>query len=308
MQGLKLSLRQLQVFKAVAEQGSTSLAAPVLALSQSATSAALNELEHQLGLDLFDRVGKRLLLNHHGRTLLPQALAVLDGAAAIEAWAQDADFQAGGLRIGASTTIGNYLLPQMLADFRRGLAYSRSGGRQDVVSIANTSAVIEQLLRFELDLALIEGPCHEPELKVLPWLEDELVIVCAPDSPLLPTPGEKQGLEALAETTWLLREAGSGTREIINQALIPHLHQLHSGIEFGNSEAIKRAAAAGLGITCLSRYVVADMLASGHLVELPSVLPKLTRYLHLLVHRKKQASGGLTRLVEHILAYRSGAL
>jgi DNA-binding transcriptional LysR family regulator len=109
----------------------------------------------------------------------------------------------------------------------------------------------------------------------------------------------------LADATWLLREVGSGTREIINQALIPHLHQLRSGIEFGNSEAIKRAAAEGLGITCLSRYVVADMLHAGSLVELRTELPRMTRHLHLLIHRKKKATGGLHRLIEHLLASRA---
>src|SRR5215468_12612050 len=107
---VRLTLRQLQIFGAVAESGSTSAAAETLALSQSATSAAVNELERLLELKLFDRVGKRLLLNDNGRALLPRGLNVLDGARSIELWARDRSSQVGILRVGASTTIGNYLL------------------------------------------------------------------------------------------------------------------------------------------------------------------------------------------------------
>jgi DNA-binding transcriptional LysR family regulator len=100
-----------------------------------------------------------------------------------------------------------------------------------------------------------------------------------------------------------LREAGSGTREIINQALIPHLHHLRAGIEFGNAEAIKRGAANGLGITCLSRAVVADLLASGELAELPTTLPRLGRRFYLVGHTGKFETPGLQRLREFLLRW-----
>jgi DNA-binding transcriptional LysR family regulator len=111
MSTLRLTLRQLQIFRVVAESGSTAAAAATIALSQSATSAAINELERVLELQLFDRIGKRLQLNDNGRMLLPQALALLDGAGWIERWALDRESHIGTLRIGASTTVGNYLLP-----------------------------------------------------------------------------------------------------------------------------------------------------------------------------------------------------
>src|SRR5215470_2421213 len=108
MTPLHLTLRQLQIFSCVAERGSTSGAAEIVALSQSATSAAINELERMLELSLFDRVGKRLLLNDNGRSLLPQARALLDGAETIQRWAREGESLLGAMRIGASTTIGNY--------------------------------------------------------------------------------------------------------------------------------------------------------------------------------------------------------
>ena len=301
MSALRLTLRQLQIFRCVAESGSTAAAAAAIALSQSATSAAINELERVLELQLFDRIGKRLQLNDNGRALLPQALAVLDGAGWIERWALDRESHVGTLRIGASTTIGNYLLPQVLAGFRDSLAQRVRQNWQVQVAIANTAVIGSQVAAFELDLGLIEGPCHEPELTVQPWLEDELVVVAAANDPILPRGKNKRiSLETLSKATWLLREEGSGTREIINQLLIPYLHHLRPGIQFGNPEAIKRAAASGLGISCLSRFVVRDLLETGVLVAPPTELPPLTRHFYLVMHQQKKRTQGLDLLIHHL--------
>jgi len=301
MSSLRLTLRQLQIFRVVAESGSTSAAAATIALSQSATSAAINELERVLELQLFDRIGKRLQLNDNGRMLLPQALALLDGAGWIERWALDRESHIGTLRIGASTTVGNYLLPSVLAGFREILPETARQNWQVQVAIANTSVIAARVAAFELDLGLIEGPCHEPDLTVQPWLEDELVVVTAADDPILPRVRKRPiALEALAKATWLLREEGSGTREIINQLLIPYLHHLRPGIQFGNPEAIKRAAASGLGISCLSRFVVEDLLKTGELVAPPTELPKLTRRFYLVMHEQKKRTRGLDMLIQHL--------
>jgi DNA-binding transcriptional LysR family regulator len=298
---LRLTLRQLQIFRVVAESGSTAAAAAAISLSQSATSAAINELERTLELQLFDRIGKRLQLNDNGRALLPQTLALLDGAGWIERWALDRESHIGTLRIGASTTIGNYLLPAILAGFRSSLSAAAQQNWQVQVAIANTAAIARSVAAFELDLGLIEGPCHEPELTVQPWLEDELVVVTGAHDPILPR-GRKGriSLSALSKATWLLREEGSGTREIINQLLIPHLHHLRPGIQFGNPEAIKRAAASALGISCLSRYVVEDLLKTGALVEARTELPHLTRLFYIVMHEQKKRTRGLDLLVRYL--------
>jgi DNA-binding transcriptional LysR family regulator len=298
---MRITLRQLQIFRLVAESGTTASAATALALSQSATSAAINELERLLQLQVFDRVGKRLQLNDNGRTLLPTALAVLDGAQLIERWAFDQESQVGALRIGASTTIGNYLLPQLLARFRERLSVEAQRGLKLTIVIANTAAIAAQVGAFELDLGLIEGPCHEANLMVKSWCDDDLIVVAAPTDPIVPRARRgKISLQALREATWLLRERGSGTREIIDERLIPHLHQLRHGIEFGTSEAIKRAAASGLGITCLSRWVVADLLQAGSLVAPATQLPRLSRQFHLLIHEKKRLTRGMDLLIKFL--------
>lgn len=290
---MRITLRQLQVFTAVAELGSTAAAADQVALSQSATSASLNELENVLGTPMFDRVGKRLVLNDDGRLLLPQARQMLDGAETIVRQFNSTD-HISSLRLGASTTVGNYLLPRILA-----AAGAHRAGLHPVVTIANTGDIAAAVANFQLDLGLVEGPSHEPELAVEPWLTDELLIVAAPSHPILDKGRQaKVKLQALRETSWLLRESGSGTRETVEHALLPHLHELRPAAEFSNAEAIKHAAAAGLGLACLSRLVVQDLLATGALISLNTALPPLSRHFYLVHHQRKVLSARL----EHFLA------
>jgi len=297
---MRITLRQLGIFTAVADAGSTIAAADRVALSQSATSAALNELEAVLGARLFDRVGTRLVLNDTGRGLLPQARAVLDGAAGIER-----EFGLGGaageapalLRVGASTTIGNYLLPSLVAAWRR----AQPGAHVDV-AIANTGAIAAAVARMEVDVGLVEGPCHEPDVVAQAWREEELAIVCAPSHPLLRgDPARRLNVAALRQASWLLREPGSGTREAVEQALQPHLHQLDEGLRFGGTEAIKQAAVEGLGFTCLSLFAVQDLVTLGRLVRVQTTLPRLARRFWLLHHRRKQFSKSLAGFVDFCL-------
>jgi DNA-binding transcriptional LysR family regulator len=296
---MRITLRQLAVFTAVADAGSTSAAGGRVALSQSATSAALNELEAVLEARLFDRVGTRLVLNDTGRGLLPQARAVLDGASGIER-----DFGLGGapgeraapalLRVGASTTIGNYLLPTLVANWQR----QRPGAQVDV-RIENTGAIAAAVARMEVDVGLIEGPCHEPDVVAQAWREEELAIVCAPSHPLLGGAADRRlNVATLRRAPWLLREPGSGTREAVEQALQPHLHPLREGPGFGGTEAIKQAAVEGLGFTCLSVSAVQDLVTLGRLVRVRTTLPRLTRRLWLIHHRRKQFSKTLAGFVD----------
>jgi DNA-binding transcriptional LysR family regulator len=295
-----LTLRQLQVFVAVADAGSTAAAGERVALSQSGASGALNEMESLLGARLFERVGKRLVLNDTGRTLLPRARALLDGAQGIES-----DFGTGTaagkggagtlIRVGASTTIGNYLLPALLAGYLR-----TSAATAFDVTIRNTEDIAAAVARLDVDLGLIEGPCHRPELHVRPWVEDELVIVCAPTHALArELRGARAGVRALRSQRWLLREPGSGTREAVEHALLPHIHQWTQPMQLGSTESIKQASAEGLGLACLSLCAVRDLLTLQRLVVLKTSLPRLARRLYLIHHRQKQFSTNLQRFVSH---------
>ncbi|MNH15650.1 HTH-type transcriptional regulator CysL [compost metagenome] len=260
----------------------------VLALSQSAVSAALADLEGQLKVLLFDRVGKRLVINEHGRLLYPKALALLEQAGEIE---QLFLHDSGALRIAASSTIGNYMLPEMIAHYRKDFPATPLE-----LNVGNSQEVIVAVADFRVDLGLIEGPCHMPELVTQPWLEDELVVFAAPDNPLLQQPVT---LATLASAPWILRERGSGTREVLDHLLLAHLPNFQLVMELGNSEAIKHAVRHGIGISCLSRRVVEEQLASGVLVELSIPLPPLMRTLYLIHHRQKHISNALQRFLSY---------
>lgn len=304
---LRLTLRQLGIFSAVARLGTTTAAGDEIGLSQSAVSSAINELERLLAMRLFDRAGRRLLLNDNGRSLLPRALALLDGALEIERSAQAGlAQQAPLLKIGASTTIGNYVLPELLARYLRESSGAPGAARQPQVVIGNTAEVCEAVAAFDLDVGLIEGPCHVPELNVAPWLHDEMLIVASASSAIaaaMQSAGDRNvPMRLLREQVWLLREHGSGTREATDQALLPQLLSYARSIELGSSEAIKHAAAAGLGVACLSAWVVQDLLAAGRLVVVRTKMPGLTRQCHIVVHRKKYPTAALRSFVALVAA------
>lgn len=285
---MHITLRQLEVFAEVLKSGSTTQASQRLSLSQSAVSAALTDLEGQLGVQLFDRVGKRLVVNEHGRLLYPRALATLEQASEIEQLFREDN---GAIRVFASSTIGNYILPEVIARYRRDFP-----ALPLELSVGNSQDVINAVSDFRVDIGLIEGPCHAAEIIAEPWLEDELVVFAAPGSPLLA--GEVT-LARLAEAPWILREHGSGTRELVDYLLLSHLPEFHLGMELGNSEAIKHAVRHGLGISCLSRRVIAEQLDSGTLVELQIPLPRLTRMLWCIHHRQKHLSNALKRFLRY---------
>jgi len=290
---MHLTLRQWQVVVTIADAGTTAAAGQRLGLSQSATSAALNELEGQLAAPLFDRVGRRLVLNAHGRALLEPARTLLVAAAELERQAgvgraNDAHRLPLRVRIGASTTIGNYLLPDRVA------ALLAANPQADVdLRIGNSAEVVAAVQRLEVDLGLIEGPCHESGLQVLPWQRDALVIVAAASAGL----PERVDIPTLAAARWLLREPGSGTREAVEQGLLPHLHHFGRSMQLGSSEAIKQAAAAGLGIACLSTLAVADLVALGSLRILDTPLPPLSRQLWVVRHPGKRVPPALAELL-----------
>lgn len=300
---MRLTLRQLQIFVTVARTGSTASAALAVSLSQSATSSAINELERLLSMRLFDRNANRLVLNENGRTLLPMALTQLDGAEQIERLSQDETLWAASLRIGTSTTIGNHVLPKFLASLMRRdqAAFEAISMR---VKIGNTDSICEALNGFEIDVGLIEGPSHRANLTETPWLQDELVVVGAPR--FAPPSNRPTALSELESYVWLLREPGSGTRDVTDQFLGPHLRTFRRSIELGSSEAILCAAVEGIGVACLSRWVVSDALNTGKLVEICSTLPKLCRQCYIVTHTHKQITNSLQRFKQMAIAWSVG--
>ncbi len=264
-----ISLRQLEIFLAIAAKGSTTQAAAQVALSQSAISNALAELEQRLGVRLFDRVGKRLVLNEAGRRLQPRAQLLMAQACELDELFSSTQ---GRLAVGASTTIGNYMLPQLLG---------RGGVEQPCrrVEVANTEVIAGRVARCELDIGLVEGQARHPDLELTHWQDDEMVVVASAAG------GWTEAAVTLEQMPWIMREKGSGTRSVV-EGEFPELTASSVRLELGSSEAIHHAVLAGLGVSCLSLQVVGRSLQSGELVRL---VPQrsIRRPLYILRHRQR---------------------
>lgn len=295
---MHFSLRQMEVFVAVAQHGTVSQAAHRLAMSQSAASTALGELERQFEVQLFDRVGRSLRLNAVGRDLLPRAVGLLDRAAEIEALlARHAVF--GDLSIGATLTVGNYLATLVVADFLQRYPDSHIDLR-----VHNTTAILEGLARFELDLGLVEGSCHHPELEVEPWVADELVVFAAPEHPLVRAGAVPWA--SLAKEPWILREPGSGTRATFDQAVAALPGPVRVRLELEHTEAIKRSVECGLGLGCISRLALREAFRRGSLAPIECPELKLGRHFSFVWHRQKYRTQGMAAFLELCRRYTVG--
>ena len=295
---MHFTLRQLQVFVAAAQQQSVSRAAESLALSQSAASSSLSELERQSGCQLFDRAGKRLTLNSLGHQLLPQAVALLDQAKAVEDLLNGKS-GFGSLAVGATLTVGNYLATLLIGRFMQ-----RHPECRVTLHVQNTQHIVQQVAHYEIDLGLIEGECQHPDICVEPWVEDQLVVFCAPQHALAKS--GQASIAQLAQEAWIMRERGSGTRLTFDQAMRHHPQPLNIRLELEHTEAIKRAVESGLGIGCISRLALQDAFRRGSLVALETPELDLTRQFYFIWHKQKYQSTAMREFVSQCQALTAG--
>lgn len=284
---MQITLRQLEVFRAVYQAGAVTEASRRIGLSQAAASQAVAELENQLQRRLFDRKGRRISNNAAGRALLPAAIQVLDQIRDIESGADTERLDA---RLYASQTAGNYMLPPLIARFAR-----RHKDARFQVAIGNTEDVVRSVQQFESDAGWIEGLTRHPDLRAIPWREDRLVIVAPPGHPLA---GRRANRPALAAARWVLRERGSGTRAVFEEA-IKGRFDLHVPLELGGIGAVKRAVMAGAGLGCLSHSAVEPELKAGQLHRVYAPWLDLKRQITLLVHRQKYLDSGLREFLRY---------
>ncbi|MCL1039192.1 LysR substrate-binding domain-containing protein [Shewanella submarina] len=257
---MRITLKQLMVFDAIARSGQVAKAAELVCQSAPATSMALAELEKQLDTRLFERRGNRLHLNAQGALLLPMAAEVLDRVNQIEhAFSGHGDQLMGKLSISASSTIGNYLLASCV------VAFSELWPKVEVdMTICNTHEAIDAVADGCSEMAYIEGICLDRRLTVEDWHSDRLTIFCAPCHPLA---GANVSLQELAKERWVLRESGSGTREVFLSAVMTK--GLHPDIpfSFGRPEAVKQAARQGCLLGVLSSLTLQQELERGELAQ-----------------------------------------
>lgn len=289
---LAIGTRQLRVFCAVAREGGVRRAADALHLSQSAVSASLAELERQLGAPLFDRVGRGVQLNGQGRALLPRAEDVLARMADIQRqFGPDGGQLAGELRIGASNTVGNYLVGDLLGSF-----VQAHPGVRIRLQVDNTATIADALCRFALDVGVVEGATHRSELVEQRWRRDRLVVCAREGHPLA---GRALTADALDGERWVLRESGSASREQFERAAAEALGAFEVAIELGQNEAVKQAVMAGLGLACLPEIALRGAAGAG-IVVLDTPFLDLHRWLGIAVHRDRHQDRVLSAFLESL--------
>lgn len=282
-----MTLEQLRIFVAVAERQHVTEAARALHLTQSAVSAAVAALEARYGVVLFDRIGRGIQLTETGRRFLAQARALLARAAEAETVLFDlSTLKTGSLALAASQTVGNYWLPPLLARYR-----ADNPGIALTLTLGNTETVRAAVHEGAVDLGFIEGPIDDPHLSVSVVADDEMVMVARPGL----VTARRLTASALTALPWVVREHGSATRTVLEEAL----H--HAGVapaainialELPSNEAVRAAVEAGAGATVLSCHAVRGAIRSGALVRLPFKLPM--RHFYGLRHKQRYVSAAAT--------------
>jgi len=279
-----VTFEQLRIFIAVAEREHVTQAARDLHLTQSAVSAAVAALETRHAVRLFDRIGRHIVLTEAGRHFLVEARAVLSRVASAESVLSDmAGLKRGSLSLAASQTVANYWLPIQMNRFHE--AYP---GIALHLAIANTEVVARMVRENAADIGCVEDAIEDTALEVTPLAEDELAIVATPS--LLDGRPRKLGANDLQRLPWVFREHGSGTRAILERALVNlgvDVAKLDIRLELPSNEAVRTAAMAGAGATALSRLAIEAPLKSGALVALDLALPKRNFFALRLAERPR---------------------
>lgn len=292
-----MNFRKLKIFYETAQHLNMTKVAKEMYISQPSISQSINELESELGVKLFDRIGKKLYLTHEGESFFSYTRRILnlydEGVKTI----RDINLNTKGkIVIGASTTIGIYILPEIIREF--------SNKFKDIeisLIIENTRNIEKLILENKVDFAFVEGNIHSEEiLKEVIW-EDELVFICGGENNLK-SYKEISG-KMLEEQKLIMREEGSGTREHTELFLKKNKIKFNTFLELGSTEAIKKIVEANLGVGCLSYRVVEDKVKSKELYIFRLNEGKIERDLFLICHNDKFISNNMKAFIEYSKRY-----
>lgn len=282
-----MTLRHFQIFIAVCDEGGMTPAAQALHISQPSISQAVREMEEHYRVMLFERLGKKLFLTAAGQELLHSARHIVSLTARTEKNLRDFA-SAAPIRLGATLSIGESIFIDLLTQLKKAMP------EQEIYSrIHNTASLESALLRDELDAALVEGSISSEYLSQLPFWEDELIFIVAPQ--LLPPEGFTK--DSLVQLPFILREEGSGTRTLFEQVMNQHHLKYRVIGSYNNTESIRQAVAAGLGVSAISRRLADNDIAAGRLaaVTIPSVTFK--RSFRIVHHKNKYLTRGLNTFI-----------
>lgn len=281
-----MNLQYLRVFLAVAEHEHITHAAEELIISQPAVTKTIQNLEQEIGLELIERHGRRIVLTHAGHVLHSYARRMFAvEREMMEAMSALRDIESGEVTLAANTTTGVYLLPQIVARFRA--QYPQVALN---ISILNSHEIVEETLNWKLDFGLVESnPSNlPPDLKVEVFAHDELLLVVGPRHRWRGVPSLSP--EALGNGELVVREEGSGIREVIEQALLLYGVSVTPLLVLPDNEAIKQMIMSGVGAAFVSALAVQRELASGDLIRVPVDDIELHPQLSLVMRKDKQLS------------------
>ncbi|MCD8356746.1 MAG: LysR family transcriptional regulator [Clostridia bacterium] len=287
-----MTLRNLRIFLAVADCGSMSEAAKKMHIAQPSVSGTIGEIEDQYGVRLFERLGRRLYITPTGTQLREYARHILSMYDAMEQRLKNAD-ETDLLRVGATVTVGTCVLGGALQRYMR-----ETGNQSPQVVVDNTHVMEQMLLKSELDVAIVEGKITSPDLVTQFMMNDPLALVCARDKNPF---GNKKTvrLAELQDIPFILREKGSGTREVF-ETVMP---RVNAQWVCNNSEAILRGTEMGFGMTVISRRLASERLRSGRLVEIHVADASLERQFTIVWHKNKYFGTSLQQFIDICAQY-----
>ena len=275
-----MTLRHIKIFLSVCEcECNTTRAAEALYMTQPAVSLAIHELEEYYGVKLFDRFGRRLVISEAGIQFKEYALRIVSLFDDMEKRMRNWDSY-GILRVGASITIGSQFLPGYVKAF-----YHRYPGTEIHAIVASTEQLEKKLLTNEIDFALIEGIAHSPSIISEPYMEDRLSVICSANSAF--KQGQKLTMEQFLQQKFLLREKGSGTREVFDRVLEAAGYSITPVWEAMSTNALVQAVINNLGIAVLPHRMVTNALERKQIVTVTVDELDFRRNFYIIYHQEK---------------------
>jgi DNA-binding transcriptional LysR family regulator len=286
-----MTIRLLNIFVCVCDTGNMTTAAEKMYMTQPSVSQAIMELERHYDVKLFERLGKRLYITAAGKKLLSYARHMINLQEEMEKEMQDIKMSGGILRIGASVTVGTCILGKMIGKF-----YKIKPNVKIETVVDNTKVIEEMLLTDKIDIGLVEGMVHSQNLITQPFMKDELVLICG-----LQHPWKNQSYIDASElhgAGFIVREEGSGTRELFESVLASKGIQWYPTWVCNNAETIKNAVAAGMGISVISKMAVEDEVHSGKLSMIKIKDLCFERKFNMTYHKNKFISDTMQSLID----------
>ena len=292
-----MTLRHYHIFVTVCDTMNMTAAAQLLYMSQPAVSQAIAELERHYGVQLFERLSRKLYLTAAGDRLLGYARHILRMNTEAETEMQALDHDS-PIRIGASVTVGTCVLPQLAVHFRA----LRPAARLEVLE-NNTAQIENAILHDRVDLGLVEGETASADLVSRAFLNDELLLICSPQHRFAAcsavAPAE------LAQEALILREPGSGTRRLLEERLAEHGLPCHAAWTCSNTEAIKNAVAAGLGVSVISARAAKAEVHAGVLCQRPVAGISFQRTFRVIYHKNKYLTNSMQAFLTLLQTHKS---